>query len=368
MSTVLSNDHPANEAQILATRLGFPKQSVANTLNLLNEGATVPFIARYRKEITGSLDETAITAVRDAYQQLLELNKRREAVLNSLQETGNLSQDLKKQILNAATLTEVEDLYLPYRPKRKTKASMARERGLEPLAKAILANQKLAPDQFIDPERDVESKDAALAGALDIVAEQISEDKETRNDLRQLFRRQAIIESKLVKKNESAAGKYRDYFAWQEPAQKAPGHRILAMFRGETEKCLSLSIKPAEEAALELLNRRYIRSGPWQKEMIGAVRDSYNRLLAPSLENELRQNLKERADREAIEVFTANLRELLLAPLSAENVSWPWIRATEPELKLSALMNTENCWTRTSSFPPTTKRKNRRRQQQSVIL
>ena len=311
MNTTLS---PQTPSFILSGQLGLPVKSVASTLELLESGATVPFIARYRKEVTGSLEETSITAIRDNYQKLLELAKRREAILGNLRETENLTDELTRQIMQAPTLAELEDIYLPYRPKRKTRASMAREKGLAPLAEAIFENRKISLDSFIAPEKNVENQNQALAGALDIVAEKISEDQEVRSSLRELFRKSAQIESKVVKKNQDNAEKYRDYFAWQEPAAKAPSHRILAMFRGDAENFLTLSIRPPEEDALALLNKRFVRSGPWQKAMIDAARDSYSRLLCPSLENELRTELKTRADEEAIAVFAANLRELLLAP------------------------------------------------------
>ncbi len=293
------------------------------TADLLAEGATIPFIARYRKEATGSLDEVAITAIRDQLQRLGERDKRREAIIDSLQKQGAFSEDLKRRLLAAESMTELEDIYLPFRPKRRTRGMIARERGLEPLATALLRQQAGPVDTAgcIDPEKGVHSIEEALAGARDIIAEQISEDAVSRAGLRRIFRDQAILTAKVVKKNEEQGGKFRDYFDWQEGAGKAAGHRLLAMFRGESEKVLSLSIRPPEEPALLFLERRHLRPSPSRPQLQMAIEDGYRRLLAPSLENELRRELKEKADREAIQVFADNLRQLLLAaPLGEKRV------------------------------------------------
>ncbi len=289
---------------------------VASTALLLAEGATVPFISRYRKEVTGSLDEVQVAAIRDQLASLVELDKRRQAIMESLATRDLLTAELQSGLQGAVDLATLEDLYLPHRLKRKTRAMMAMEKGLEPLARSIFAgrDQGIAVAAFIDPEKGVASVDEALAGARDIMAEWISEDAPMRARLRRLFADKAKVHSLVVKKNEEAGAKYRDYFDWQEEARKAPGHRLLAMFRGEAEKVLRLSVRPDEELALAILNKQYLPQGKFREQVALAVADSYKRLLGPSLENELRATLKERADREAIQVFGDNLRQLLLAP------------------------------------------------------
>ena len=289
---------------------------VASTALLLAEGATVPFISRYRKEVTGSLDEVQVAAIRDQLASLVELDKRRQAIMESLATRDLLTAELQSGLQGAVDLATLEDLYLPHRLKRKTRAMMAMEKGLEPLARSIFAgrDQGIAVAAFIDPEKGVASVDEALAGARDIMAEWISEDAPMRARLRRLFADKAKVHSLVVKKNEEAGVKFRDYFDWQEEARKAPGHRLLAMFRGEAEKVLRLSVRPDEELALAILNKQYLPQGKFREQVALAVADSYKRLLGPSLENELRATLKERADREAIQVFGDNLRQLLLAP------------------------------------------------------
>ena len=305
-----------NYPTTIAKNLNLQVSQVTGTLELLAEGGTVPFIARYRKEVTGSLDEVAIAEVRDQHNTLLELDKRRETILTTLTSNEILTPDLEKQLQQATNLTMLEDLYLPYRPKRKTRALIAREKGLEPLAERLLqAHQKVFDiKDFIDPDKGVQSEEEALAGARDIIAENIAEDTVTRTELRILFENQANIDSKVVKKRAEQGEKYRDYFNWQEPARKAPGHRLLALFRGVKEKVLTLTIRPPQESALRLLKRRHLKATPWQTEINAAIEDSYQRLLCPSLESELSRQLKARADEESIKVFSDNLRQLLLAP------------------------------------------------------
>lgn len=301
--------------QQIAALLGLRQHQVGNTLALLQEGGTVPFIARYRKEHTGSLDEVAVTAIRDHHYKLVEIDKRRQAILETLGKNEQLDESLRNQIIAAKTLPELEDIYLPFRPKRKTRGLAARERGLEPLASMILHGERdLQLHRFIEPDKGVGTEEDALAGARDILAEDISEHQPTRAELRRLFHDQAVIQAKVVKKNMAQGEKYRDYFDWQEPAGKAPSHRLLAMFRGEHEKILSLAVRPPEEVCLRLLKKRHLKAGPWQAEVTRAIEDSYQRLLAPSIENELAGDLKSRADDEAIKVFADNLRQLLLAP------------------------------------------------------
>jgi uncharacterized protein len=289
---------------------------VAATALLLAEGATVPFISRYRKEVTGSLDEVQVAAIRDQLVSLAELDKRRQAIMESLAARDLLTTELQAGLQGASDLATLEDLYLPHRLKRKTRAMMAMEKGLEPLSRSIFAGREQGVEvaAFLDPEKGVASVDEALAGARDIMAEWISEDAPMRARLRRIFAEKAKIHSLVVKKNEESGVKFRDYFDWQEEARKAPGHRLLAMFRGEAEKILRLSVRPDDELALAILYKQYLPQGKFREQVALAVADSYKRLLGPSLENELRATLKERADREAIQVFGDNLRQLLLAP------------------------------------------------------
>ena len=303
--------------QIIAQELNIKPGQVAAVAALLNDGATVPFIARYRKEATGLLDETQITAIRDRLGQLAELDRRRENIITSLRERDLLDHALHAALLAAANLTTLEDLYLPLRPKRRTRGMIAREKGLEPLARAIFRQDKtpVQPEKFINLEKGVPDVDEALAGARDIIAEWVSEDGTVRAALRHLFASKGQITSCVVKKNQEAGAKFRDYFAWQELAAKAPGHRLLAMWRGEAEKVLTLALRPPEEDALALVRKKFVKDYNWPGQQVTlAADDGYKRLLAPSLENELRATLKEKADQEAIKVFVANLRELLLAP------------------------------------------------------
>ena len=296
-----------------------PKQVLA-TAALLDEGATVPFVARYRKEATGSLDEVAITAIRDRLHQLDELDKRREAVLKSLHERELLTDELQNKILAAETLSVLEDIYLPYRPKRRTRATVAREQGLEPLALKLLAQeQSTDPDSeaaaFVQPDKGVETIGDALAGARDIIAELVNEDQVARAKMRALYAEKGMFQAKVVPGKEVEGNKYRDYFDWQEPVAKAPSHRILAMRRGEKEGVLTLRVHPPEEEALSFLETLFVKGdGAAAEQVKMAVHDSYKRLLSQSMETEIRKVTKDRADAEAIRVFAENLRQLLLAP------------------------------------------------------
>ncbi|MBU0479927.1 MAG: RNA-binding transcriptional accessory protein [Proteobacteria bacterium] len=306
-----------NYQKIIAEELQIRSGQVAAVAALLNDGGTVPFIARYRKEATGLLDETKITAIRDRLAQLAELDKRRQAIIGSLTERNLLDSKLHQDLLAAPNLTVLEDIYLPHRPKRRTRGTIAKEKGLEPLARAIFRqdNSPVTPEKFVNPEKEVLSVDDALSGARDIVAEWVSEDPAARAVLRNFFAGKSVIASRVVKKNEESGVKFRDYFDWQEPVGKIPGHRLLAMLRGENEKVLTVAVRPPEDEAIDLLRKRFVKSSNMARnQMQLAVADSYKRLLAPSLENELRANLKEKADNEAIRVFADNLRELLLAP------------------------------------------------------
>jgi len=310
----------------IAAEMNLAGNRIQAVAHLLEDGATVPFIARYRKDATGSLDEVAVAAIRDRLTQLEELDGRREAILKSLEQHGHLTDELKGQVLAAATMTELEDIYLPYRPKRRTKATIAREKGLEPLALAMLAQegadpQALAAD-YVDPERSVETIEEALAGARDIIAETINEDGETRARVRDLFFEKGVIHSRVIEGQEAAGAKFKDYFEWEEAAATAPSHRILAMRRGEKEEVLSLTIAPPAEQAIAILEERFVTGdGPDAEQVRLAAQDAYKRLLSRSMETEVRVGLKERADAEAIRVFSENLRQLLLAsPLGAKRV------------------------------------------------
>ena len=312
----------AGRVRRIARELGIAAGQVEATAALLDDGATVPFIARYRKERTGSLDEVAVAAVRDRLAALLELDDRRDAILRSLDERELLTDELRQEIDGADTLTVLEDIYLPFRPKRRTRASIARERELEPLAEAILAHRtdpafdpEVAARPFADPAGEVPSAADALQGARDIIAERASEDRGIREGMRELFRRKGVIVSRVMKGRGEEGATWRDWFDWREPAASAPSHRVLAMFRGEREKVLSLHVLPDDEAAVALLEKRFVTGrSPAADQVREAVVDAWKRLIAPSMENETRRWLKERADARAIEVFAANLRELLMAP------------------------------------------------------
>ncbi|MBZ0263085.1 RNA-binding transcriptional accessory protein [bacterium] len=303
----------------IAEELDIHLEQVKATAELLAEGATIPFIARYRKEWTGSLDELAIMKIRDRLNQLEELEKRRDSILKSLEERELLTEDLKVAIENAEELTTLEDIYLPYRPKRRTRATIAKERGLEPLAEFLWQQGDEHPEtialQYVIEEKEVLSTDDALAGARDIMAEWINEDADARADLRKLFQKEALIESHVIRGKEEEGEKYRDYFEYTEPLRKAPSHRILAMRRGEKEGFLSLKLQPEAEKGIELLRRRFLKSNSLCADQVGlALVDSHKRLLSPSLETEIRLESKQRADEEAIRIFAENLRELLLHP------------------------------------------------------
>lgn len=300
----------------IARDLQVSQRQIAATVRLLAEGATVPFISRYRKEVTGSLDEVQVAAVRDQLARMTEVEKRCQAIMDSLAARGLLTDVLQAGLHSAEDLASLEDIYLPYRQKRKTRAMAARERGLEPLARSLFGggDNTVQITAFVDPERGVSSEEEALSGARDVMAEWINEDPEMRARLRRLFAEKAIIRSVVVKKKEEVGAKFRDYFTWQEEARKAPGHRLLAMFRGEAEAVLRVSVSPEDDLALAVLNTRFLPRGKWREQVALAIKDSYRRLLGPSLEKELRTSLKEKADREAIQVFGGNLRELLLAP------------------------------------------------------
>lgn len=303
----ISNELKIKVSQVMATAL------------LLKEGGTVPFIARYRKEATGSLDEVVITSIRDRLAQLQALDDRRLAILKSLDDRDLLTDELKASVENAETMSKLEDIYLPFRPKRRTKATIAREKGLEPLAMSIMEqSDSLNPEEeakaFIDSEKGVLNIDDALQGARDIIAELVNEDVDVRGEMREFFLKRAEISSKVIKGKDEAGAKYRDYFDWSEPVVTTPGHRLLAMFRGEKEGFLRLVVKPDELEAIELLKKRFLKgNNSSSKHVLIAIDDGYKRMLSLSMSAETRFEARTRAGVDAINVFSQNLRELLMA-------------------------------------------------------
>jgi uncharacterized protein len=309
---------------LIAQQAGVTDKQARNTIALFEEGATLPFIARYRKEATGGLDEVQIGSLKDAWQKQQEVEKRREAILKSIEEQGKLTPELKNKIQGVFSITELEDLYLPYKQKRKTRAVIAIEKGLEPLAKLIFSGKETNPEAkaktFINDQ--VANAEEALQGARDIIAEWINENQDARTKVRYTFQRGAIITSKVKKKKEEEGIKYKDYFDFSEPLAKIPSHRLLALRRGEEEGVLSVDISPDEDAALEALDRLFMVGTEACKDQLEiAIADSYKRLLKPSIETEFANLSKEKADIAAIQVFTENLRQLLLAsPLGQKTV------------------------------------------------
>ena len=313
-------------ARLIAERLNISEKNVDGTLKLLDEGCTIPFIARYRKERTGGLDEVQISAISDQYERLKELQKRKETVVKTITELGKLTPELEKRINDTWEATTLEDIYLPYRPKRRTRAQVAREQGLEPLAKILLLQRERDPEAAALPFTvgDVSDVATALKGAQDIIAEQVSEDERSRQQVRGAFRRMAVITSKVVKAKQDTdeAQKYRDYFDWHEPLKRCSSHRLLAMRRGEAEGILRISIAPNDDECIERLQSHYVYGRtPCGRLVAEAVEDGYKRLLKPSIETEFGNLSKEQADDEAIRVFAENLRQLLLsAPLGQKRV------------------------------------------------
>ncbi len=306
-------------ADLIARELQRDYQHVRNTLSLLSEDATIPFIARYRKEKTGSMDELIIAEIQKRWQQLMALDKRREVILQSVEEQGMLTDALRASFMEAGSMQELEDLYLPFKPKRRTRATIARERGLEPLAVQLLRQDYTDPESqalvFVKPDKEVPDVAAALAGARDIIAEMVSEDSRVRERLRRLYHRTALISSTVVKDKEEEGKTYRQYFDWNEPLSKAPSHRILALLRGEAEEVLKVKIIVDEAVATETAARLWVRNDSRKAhEVSTAVSDAFKRLLAPSLANEMTASYKQKADETAIKVFAGNLRQLLLAP------------------------------------------------------
>ena len=311
--------------QLIASELHLSEHAVENTLKLLDEGCTIPFISRYRKERTGGLDEVQITAISDRKERLEEIAKRKDTIVKTITEQQKMTPELQKRIDDSWEMTTLEDIYLPYKPKRRTRAQVAREQGLEPLATMLMmqreANPQKAAQRFV---RDGLAVADCLKGAQDIIAEQVNEDERSRNQVRATFRREAFIESKVVKakKDTDEAQKYSDYFDWEEPLKRCSSHRLLAMLRGQSEGILRVSLTIDDDEAVQRLQRNYVRgNGPCQRLVGEAVEDGYKRLLQPSIETEFTNLSKERADEEAIRVFAENLRQLLLgAPLGQKRV------------------------------------------------
>ena len=304
----------------IASALNIHETQVRKTIELLDEGATIPFISRYRKEATGSLDEVQVAQIRDMRDQLVELEKRREAILKSLKELDKLSPELEKAVRGAETLAKLEDIYLPYKPKRKTRAMAAREKGLQALA------DKLFEQRMLDPEvlaaEFLEDTEEALAGARDILAEEMMETAEVREEARYLFARKTTVKSTVAKGKQEVGIKYKDYFDWSESLAQAPSHRVLALFRGENEGVLNLNLTGPDQEVLDKLDRRFIKgNNACARQVTLAIQDGYKRLLLPAMENEMRAEVKKRADEEAIRVFAENIRQLLLAaPLGQKRV------------------------------------------------
>ncbi|MFK7954437.1 MAG: Tex family protein, partial [Ekhidna sp.] len=312
----------------IAQELNVNTRQVDATVGLLDEGATVPFISRYRKEVTGSLDDLQVASVRDRMQQLRDLDTRRTAILKSIKEQEKLTPELEKKINEAQTMSALEDLYLPYKPKRKTRASIAKEKGLEPLAIKLLDQNAFdvqsEASKFIDNEKGVEDLDQALQGARDIIAETINENAEARHKIRELFMRKGLVSSKVLKSKEKDqdASKYKDYFDWDEGISKIPSHRLLAIRRGEKEGFLAMNIAPETEEAIDVIERQFLKSNNEAgDEVKAAIKDSYKRLMSVSIETEVRMESKKKADEDAIVVFAENLKQLLMsAPLGQKAV------------------------------------------------
>lgn len=307
-------------SQLIAAELKLPIHRIENTLKLLTEGATIPFISRYRKEATGGLDEVQISDIHTRYEKLCELAKRKETILSTIEEQGKLTDELRRRIADCWDSTELEDIYLPYKPKRKTRAEAARQKGLEPLAMLLMMQREnnLSARVRTFVKGDVKDEEEALKGARDIIAEQVNEDERARNLMRNQFSHQAVITAKVVKgkETEESAAKYRDYFDFSEPLKRCTSHRLLAIRRGESEGILKVSISPADEEECNTrLERQFVRgNNECARQVAEAVRDAYKRLLKPSIETEFAALSKEKADEEAIRVFAGNLRQLLLAP------------------------------------------------------
>ncbi len=303
--------------KFISQATGISERQIARTLELLNDGATIPFISRYRKEVTGGLDEVQIEEIKNQHEKLSETAKRKETIVKTINEQGKMTAELQKRIDETWDNTVLEDIYLPYKPKRKTRAEAARQKGLEPLATLLFLQREAEPERRASAyvKGDVKDVEDAIKGAQDIIAEQVSEDEQARNIVRFAFGRQAMISSKVVKGKEEEAAKYRDYFDFSEPLKRCSSHRLLAIRRGEAEGLLKVTISPDDSECTEKLERKFVRgNGACSRYVAEAVQDAYKRLLKPSIETEAASGSKEKADEEAIKVFVQNLRQLLLAP------------------------------------------------------
>lgn len=312
-----SNNSTMQQHEFIQSNSGLNAKSITNTLNLLNEGATVPFISRYRKEMTGGLDEVEITTIRDLAKKHDDIVARQNTILSSIEEQGKLTPELKDKITSCFESTVLEDLYLPYKQKRQTKGDKAKKLGLEPLARMIMAQRGGDPETMAEKfvKGDVEDEEMAISGAKDIMAEWMNENSAARSRMRQMFQRKSVLASKLVKGKEDEGTKYRDYFDFSEPLYKCASHRFLALIRAEREGFISLKAQPDQQEAIESLERFFVKGNDACAEIVAeACKESYKRLMCPSLENELLNEAKEKADKEAIKVFSTNLRQLLLAP------------------------------------------------------
>lgn len=330
--------------QKIAASLQLSENAVRKTIALLEEGATIPFIARYRKEMTGSLDEVQIRDIRDAMELSIELEKRREAILKSLKELDKLSPELERAVRAAETLAKLEDLYLPYKPKRKTRAMAAREKGLQELANVLFQQRNLSPEdlaeKFLDEEKGVLSVDIALAGARDIMAEEMMEKAEAREDARQLFARKTQVKSKVSKGKQEAGMKYKDYFDWAESLAQAPSRRVLALFRGENEGVLTLSLEGPDDDVLDRLERRFLTGRNACADQVElAIQDGYKRLLQPAMETEMRAEAKNEQMKKRFEYLPRMYANYYWQLLLDKNVFFHLIRALEPDVNWFTWMN-----------------------------
>jgi uncharacterized protein len=304
-------------SELISSALTLPQSRITKVIELLDGGATIPFISRYRKELTGGMDEVQIGEIKEQYEKLCALSERKEVILRSIEEQGKLTPDLKARIESSFNSTEIEDIYLPFKPKRQTKAEIARKKGLEPLAKILMVQNEIdvfvKAGKFINEE--VQNEAEALQGARDIIAEWVNENEAARNSIRNIFKREAVISAKIIKGKEEEGAKYRDYFDFSEPLSKCSSHRLLAMRRGESEGILRVSISPDDEHGIDTLNRRFVKGQSDASEQVRtAVKDGYKRLLKPAIETEFASSSKEIADIQSIKVFAENLQQLLLAP------------------------------------------------------
>ncbi|MFI5148904.1 MAG: Tex family protein [Bacteroidia bacterium] len=363
----------AHYAKRIALQVGVAERQVEATRSLLDEGATIPFISRYRKEVTGSLDEVQIAAIRDELERLRALDSRRDAILKSIRAQGKLTPELETALRNADNLSKLEDLYLPYKPKRRTRATIAREKGLEPLAQLIFAQGRIdlqaEAGKFVNAEKEVATSDEALEGARDIIAEWINEKPEARDKIRLLFKEKAVIRSRVVSGKEEAAAKFEDYFEWEEPLLNCPSHRLLAMRRGEKEDFLYIDISPPEQDAFDILKKMFVTgTGSASEQVRLAAEDCYSRMMEMSIETEMRLLTKQTAEEKAIQVFADNLRELLLAPALGQRTTLALDPGFRSGCKLVVLNRQGKLMEHTVIYPHEPQRQTREAEQILVSL